>query len=208
MKIPESVKYLKDVKWDVKKGHTIYSEVWTHRLVHWILSGIIKKGEVMVWRGGLSGWYSPEDLPELIPCFEQYEARYRPKKKKRVYIRRKRQIKTILVVDDEPDTCLLLKNLLGEKYQVTTVTTGKEGVRFVKKYKPDLALLDFRLPDIDGLTVLSRIRKINPRTTVAMISAYGDENIKKEAGRFGAFSFLDKPLYQKKIYHVIKKATG
>lgn len=200
-------KYIVDVKWDVKKEHSIYSGVYTHRLVQWISTGKIKKGEVMVWRGGLSGWQKPEVLPELTPYFREWEARQKPKKKKRVCVRRKKDIKTILVIDDEKDTCFLLKNLLGEKYKVNTVTTGREGINFVKKHKPDFVLLDLKLHDMDGLTALSRIRKTSPRTVVTMISAYGDEDIKKDARRYGAFSFLDKPLYQKKIYNVIRRTT-
>lgn len=196
-----------DVKWDVKKGYSVYSEVWTHRLVHWISTGIVKRGDIMVWRGGLSGWTRPEDLSELLPFFRQWEARRRPKKKKKVLIRRKKEIKSILVVDDEPDTCLLLKSLLGDKYEVSTVTTGREGIRHIKKNKPDLTFLDLRLRDMDGLTVLSRIKKASPSTIVSMISAYGDEDVKREAVHYGAFAFLDKPLYQRKVFSVIKRAT-
>lgn len=200
-------KGITDVKWDVKKGASVYTEVWTHRLVHWILKGIIKKGEIMVWRGGLSGWYKPEDLPELKPYFEEWKARHEPRKRKRFVVRRKKEIKSISVIDDEEDTCLLLKKLLGDKYEISTFTEGREGVNYIRRNKPDLVLLDLRLRDIDGLTALSRIRKASPRTVVSMISAYGDENVKKEAKHYGAFSFIDKPLYQKKILSVIRRCT-
>lgn len=201
-------RYIQDVKWDIKKEHRIYTNVYTHRLVHWIANGIIKKGEFIVWRGGLSGWQKPENLPELIPFFKDWQEKQRPKKKKRAYIRRKKTVNTILVIDDEEDTCFLLKNLLGNKYKVDTATTGREGISFARKHKPDFVLLDYRLRNMDGLTALSRIRKASPRTIVAMISAYGDESIKREAKRNGVFGFLDKPLYQKKVFNIIKKATS
>lgn len=199
--------YREDVKWDVKKEKTIYSDVYTHRLVEWIASGKIKRGEVMVWKGGLSGWQKPERLPELMPYFEELEAKQKPKKKKRAYIHRKRNIRDILIIDDEKDTCYLLKSLLGKKYNVNTTTRGREGINFVKKHKPDFVLLDLKLRNMDGLTALSRIKKASPSTVVTIISAYGDDKLKKEAKRCGAFSFLDKPLYQKKVFNTIKKAT-
>lgn len=206
--IRKATEHIEDVKWDVKKGQAIYSSIYTHRLVHWISSGRIKRGEVTVWRGGLSGWVKPEELPELIPYFKQWEERHKPKKKRRLSIHRKKEIKTILVIDDEPDTCSLLKRTLDKKYEVNTVTTGRGGISFVKKHKPDFVFLDLKLNDTDGLTVLSRIKKVSPQTTVTMISAYGDEVVRKEAEDLGAFNFLDKPLFQKKIFNVIKMANA
>ena len=208
MKIAETIKYLKDVKWDIKKAQTIYSDIYTYRLIYWISIGRIKRGEVMVWRGGLSGFVKPESLPELIPYFEQWEAGKKPKKKRRAFVHRKKEIKSILVIDDEEDICRLLKNLLDKKYEVNTATTGRGGINFVKKNKPDLVLLDLKLKDMEGLSVLSRIKQVRPRTIVTMISAYGDEDVKKDAKRFGAFSFVDKPLYQKKIFNAIKRANA
>lgn len=199
--------YIQDVKWDVKKENTVYSNVYTHRLVQWISSGKIKKGEVTVWTGGLSGWHKPEALPELIPYFEEWQAKQRLRRKRRVLIFKKKFIKTIAVIDDEEDTCFLLKNLLGRKYGVNIFTSGRKGINYIKKHKPDLALLDLRLQDVDGLTALSRIKKASPRTIVTMISAYGDDEVKREAMRYGAYSFIDKPLYQRKIFGLIKKIT-
>lgn len=195
---------IEDVKWDVRKDYVIYTEVYTSRLIHWITSGRIKKGEVVVWRGGLSGWTKPETLPELKVFFAQLESRQRPRKRKKALPRRKKQIRTILVVDDEKDTCFLLKNLLEKKYKVYTATRGREGIRLAGKNKPDLILLDLKLPDIDGVTVLARIRKVCPRSIVTMISAYGEDQVKKEAIRGGAAGFIDKPLYQKKIFKAIR----
>jgi len=200
-------KELKDVKWDIRRAQSIYSGIYTHRLVHWITEGRIKKGEVMVWRGGLSGYVKPESLFELIPYFEQWEAAQKPKRKKR-FIHKKREIKSILVIDDEEDICRLLKNFLDKKYEVNTVTTGRGGINFVKNNKPDMVLLDLKLKDMEGLSVLSRIKQSRPRTIVTMISAYGDEDVKKNAKSFGAFGFVDKPLYQKKIVNAIKRANA
>lgn len=205
---PKFITEIKDVKWDVKKEHSIYTEVYTHRLVQWISSGKIKKGEVMVWTGGLSGWQKPEILPDLMPYFKIWEEKQRKRRKRKVYIPRRKEIKSILVVDDEEDICFLLKNLLGEKYKVNTVTTGRAAINYIKSNKPDFTLLDLRLPDMDGLTVLSRIKKISPQTTVSMISAYGDEDVKKEAKRYGAYSFIDKPIYQRKLFNVIRRSVA
>jgi len=196
---------LKDIKWDIWKGHTSYTGIYTNRLIQWILSGGIKKGEVRVWRSGLAAHVPPENLPELKPYFDQWEAKQKRGRKRKVTIHRKKQIKSILVVDDEEDTCSLLKTLLAG-YEVNTVTTGRGAINFVTQNKPDMVLLDLKLGDMDGLKVLSKIKKASPRSLVTMISAYGDENVKKEAKEYGAFSFLDKPLFKKKVFNIIKKA--
>jgi len=196
---------LKDIKWDIWKGHTSYTGIYTNRLIQWILSGGIKKGEVRVWRSGLAAHVPPENLPELKPYFDQWEGKQKRRRKRKITVHRKKEIKSILVVDDEGDTCSLLKTLLAG-YEVNTVTTGRGAINFVTQNKPDMVLLDLKLGDMDGLKVLSKIKKASPRSLVTMISAYGDENVKKEAKEYGAFSFLDKPLFKKKVFNIIKKA--
>ena len=200
-------KYLRDIKWDVKKERGTYSNIYTPRLIQWILKGVIKKGEVLVWRSGFSGWIMPEKLPELIPYFNRYAEKQKLLKEKRLYPDRKKQIESILVIDDEKETCVLFDKLLEREYDVTAVTTGRGGINSVKKNKPDLVFLDLKLKNMYGLSVLTKIKKISPETTVIMISAHGDAHIKKEAKQCGAFAFLDKPIYIKQIWDIIKKVS-
>ena len=58
---------MKDLKYDIRRGADVYRLIYFARLKSWILKGIIKKDEALVWRSGLSGWRKPEELEELKP---------------------------------------------------------------------------------------------------------------------------------------------
>jgi len=64
----------REQKYDVRRGADTYQMIYHSRLKSWILRGMIKRDEALVWRSGLSGWRRPEDLPELKPYFEEREA--------------------------------------------------------------------------------------------------------------------------------------
>jgi CheY-like chemotaxis protein len=201
-----------EIKWDIKRGAQTYRSIFTSRLQRWISTGRVKPGEVVVWRSGLSGWRRPEGLDELLPYFERFEKsrlrkkREKKKKQKEEFLPLKREVKNILVIDDEKDMCWLLSNALRIKgYNVTIATTRKEGMACLKKEPPVLVFLDLKLPDGDGLRLLSKIKKISPQTLVTIISAYGSEEIKEKARKRGAYAFIDKPFTEERILRSIKK---
>ena len=198
----------KEIKWDIKKGAGIYRTIYTSRLCNWIINGIIKEGDVLVWRSGFSGWRKPEELEELKPFFEEYKKRQLRELNKEREVLIPRKIKKILIVDDEKDMCWLLSEALSKrKYKVTTASTGKEGINQIKKETPDLVFLDLKLPDIDGIKILPRIKKINSKIVVCIITAYGTPDLQKEAMNKGAFYFLDKPFSIKEILRVIRESS-
>lgn len=192
-----------DIKWDIRKGSAIYSVVYTPRLASWIVTGKIKKGEAEVWRSGLSGWRKPEDMPELQPYFKRWEKEQL--KARKVFPSLKERIESVLVIDDEEDLdWLLSESLTREGFSVKVAKDGKSGIECVKSYFPDLVLLDEKLPDILGIKVLSKIKEIDPSVVVFMISAYGTDQLKKDARREGAYYFIDKPFGVEKITKAIK----
>ncbi len=112
---------------------------------------------------------------------------------------------TVLIVDDESTICFSLKEAMTDAgYKVTTVSTGEDAVREVNHLSPNIVLLDMKLPDIDGLKVLKKIKKIDASIPVIMMSAYGDISIAVEATRSGAKNFIEKPLNIEKIKIDIK----
>lgn len=198
-----------EIKYDIRRGADVYRQIYSSRLRKWISTGYIKRGEVTVWRSGLSGWRRPEELEELAPCFEsraKIESRVTRKKlPARQVSPAKRSIKNILIIDDEEDLCLLLSEALGRKgYSVTTANTKRRGMACVRKTRPDLILLDLRLRDGDGMNLVSRINKINPAARINIISAYGSDDRKEEAKRKGADGFIDKPFTEEDILKNIK----
>lgn len=111
----------------------------------------------------------------------------------------------ILIVDDERKICEILKDILeGEGYSVDFVLNGYDALRKVQKNGFDLLLLDMKLPDIDGLTVLKRIKEINTEIGVIMISAFGTVSLAVEALKNGADDFIEKPLETDRILTIIK----
>lgn len=194
-----------EIKWDIKRGAGVYRGIYDIRLKNWIFTGKIKQGETLVWRSGFSGWRKPEELSELQSFFKHWEKRQlklrgEEKKQEDQTISLKRKIKNVLVIDDEKDLTLLLSEVLShKKFNVLIANTKKDAIACVKKNPLDLVFLDLKLLDGDGMNVLSKIKKINPKIIVNIISAYGGEEKKEKAKQKGAYRFIDKPFTGKEI---------
>jgi len=205
---------MQEIKWDIRRGAQIYRVIYGSRLKSWISTGKIKRGETMVWRSGFSGWRKPEELPELAPFFESWEklqlssekTRIERKKLQEQVVPQQKQIRNILIIDDEKDLCSLLSDALSAKgYHVATANTRRESMVCLKKESPDLVFLDLKLPDGDGINILSKIRRLCPETIVIIISAYGSEESREEAIKKGAHGFIDKPFTECDILKYIRR---
>lgn len=112
----------------------------------------------------------------------------------------------VLFVDDEP---AILKSLgdyfikLG--HDVYRADTGKAGIAMFEKVKPDVTILDLKLPDISGLEVLKEIRRHH--ATVLMLTGYGEVETAVEAMRLGAENFLTKPVDMGHLAATVEKAA-
>jgi DNA-binding response OmpR family regulator len=101
----------------------------------------------------------------------------------------------VLVVDDEPDAVELLREFLAAKgYEVTTASDGEEALLKVKQDRPHLILLDVRMPRMNGMEVLKRVREIDREVGVIMVTAVNEEETGRQALRMGAFDYITKPL--------------
>ena len=101
----------------------------------------------------------------------------------------------ILVVDDEQDVCDMLEKFLKIKgYEVSTALSGEDALALVKKEKPHIVLLDIRMPEMDGLECLERIKEIDKEIGVIMITALKQEEVGKKAMELGAYDYITKPL--------------
>lgn len=114
--------------------------------------------------------------------------------------------KKILVVDDEQGILDFFNKALNkEGYEVVTALNGLEAIKLVKEGKPDLVILDIKMPGIDGIETLKRIRWLNKKTIVIMLTAYGTLDSAKEALRLGAHDYITKPFKLDYIKEVIKE---
>lgn len=116
-------------------------------------------------------------------------------------------MKSILVVDDEKETCVWLKRALEHrKYNVLVAEDGPRALDIAASESLDLVLLDIKMPGMDGLTVLGKLKEHAADLPVIMISAHGDIETAVEATKQGAFDFLPKPLDLEKLFIVVRNA--
>ena len=113
--------------------------------------------------------------------------------------------KTVLIVDDEEIIRDFFKRTLSE-YRVLTAASGEEALYIVKKDRPDLVLLDLKMPGIDGIETLRRIKNIDPSIAVIILSAHGTLKTSLEAARLGAYDSIAKPFDLEEMKLVIKEA--
>jgi two-component system nitrogen regulation response regulator GlnG len=116
---------------------------------------------------------------------------------------------TLLVVDDEPNILYsLTKSLRSAALTVVTAPSAKEGIELVRTRPPDAVLLDVRLPDMSGLEAFDRIRALDPRLPVVLITAHTTTETAIEAMKRGAFEYLLKPLDLHQLRHVVGRAIN
>lgn len=116
-------------------------------------------------------------------------------------------MKRILVIDDDTYICILLENLLKKNgYEADAAMSGKKGLQKIAKEKYDLVLLDFRLPDGNGLEVLESIKKISPSLPVIIITAYADVRSAVKLIQNGATDYVIKPLRPDELLSLVRLA--
>jgi two-component system, NtrC family, response regulator AtoC len=114
----------------------------------------------------------------------------------------------ILIIDDDTAMLELLDRSLSRKgYRVLTGRTGKEGLKISRDNQVDLVLLDVNLPDIEGVQVLKKLKKSNPKAAVIMITAHGEVETAVESMRLGAFDYVTKPFGIEEIELLLSNAV-
>ncbi|MCF8019559.1 MAG: response regulator [Vallitaleaceae bacterium] len=116
--------------------------------------------------------------------------------------------KKILIVDDEKNIRMTVKNCLDEEdYLVEIAVNGEEGFDKIKNTHYDLVLLDIKMPGLSGMEVLKKMRESESSASVVMMTAYGTVENAVEAMKLGAVDFLSKPFTPDEIRSVVKKVT-
>ncbi|HUL72329.1 MAG TPA: sigma-54 dependent transcriptional regulator [Vicinamibacterales bacterium] len=114
----------------------------------------------------------------------------------------------ILVVDDEPAIRDTMRMILEyDDYEVLLAGSGQEGLSLAEQESPDLVFLDIKMPGLDGLEVLSRLRGTNEALPVVIVSAHGSTTTALEAGRLGAFRFIEKPLSKDYVLDAVREGV-
>lgn len=101
----------------------------------------------------------------------------------------------ILVVDDESDVRELLSKFLTRRgYEVNTANDGMAAIEAIRDSRPDIVLLDIRLPKIDGLSVLQQLRDESANVAIITMSGIADEDTARKSLELGAADFITKPF--------------
>ena len=99
----------------------------------------------------------------------------------------------VLIIDDEADYLSVMKERLESwGYEVILAQGGKEGLTAAKEESPDIIILDYFMPDMDGTAVLKEIRKFNKSLAVIMLTAHADVKNIKDAQKWGVSAFIPK----------------
>lgn len=116
----------------------------------------------------------------------------------------------ILVVDDAAFMRMMIKDILSKNgYEV--VGEASDGAQAIEKFKessPDLITMDITMPEMDGITALKEIKKLDPSAKVIMCSAMGQQAMVIDAIQAGAKDFIVKPFQADRVIEAIKKTLG
>ena len=113
----------------------------------------------------------------------------------------------ILVVDDEEIVCLSCRRILTEEgYEVHTCLSGQEGLSLLAEEALDLAIIDLKMPGMDGMELLQAIKRDHPHLPVIMITGYSTVESAVEAMKSGACDYLPKPFTPNQVEMIVKKA--
>ena len=126
-----------------------------------------------------------------------------------------RNLRKVLIVDDEETlTWSMAKSLSKDKdkFEVIIANNGSEAINLLRRNEIDIVISDIRMPDINGLDLLVKIRKEYPQTRVIIMTAYGSSDVQKEANRRGSLFYVEKPFeisdIRKIIIDLIAKKKG
>lgn len=122
---------------------------------------------------------------------------------------RVRMDKKVLVVDDEPLFCEMVRRFLeGRGYSVVEAYDGDQALVVYDQARPDVILLDVRMPGKDGLQVLRELKVIDPAASVIMVAAVRDEELARMARAEGALEYITKPVDLDYLDSVIATTMG
>ncbi len=115
----------------------------------------------------------------------------------------------ILVVDDNEEQVSIIKKALNaEGYSVSPATSGALALSILEKEKVDVLVCDMSMPEMDGITLLKKVKEIYPGMPVIIITAFGDWGKYAEALREGAAEFLSKPFKMEELMKTIRKVLS
>lgn len=119
-----------------------------------------------------------------------------------------KRLPLVLIVDDEPDMCWVLTNLLGEEnFELKVAQTGETALNLVESTRFDIALLDVKLTDMDGLDLARRMKAIDGSVNIVMMSGYyytDDVDIREALDNGSIMAFISKPFVHEEVMEILR----
>jgi two-component system chemotaxis response regulator CheY len=118
--------------------------------------------------------------------------------------------KRVLITDDAMFMRMTLRNILTQNgFEIAgEAASGREAVELFRQTSPDIVTMDITMPEMDGITALKEIRKIDPAAVVIMCTAMGQKNLVVEAIQAGAKDFIVKPFQPARVVESLQKFGG
>src|ERR1700758_3692449 len=115
----------------------------------------------------------------------------------------------LLLIDDEADVQYSFRRIFDSpEIELTTAASGEEGLKLIPRLKPDLVIMDVRMGGINVLESLRRIRKIDSKLLVILMTSYGTTRTAIEAMKLGAYDYLLKPFDVVKLKDIVNNEIG
>ena len=116
------------------------------------------------------------------------------------------KIKLLLVDDEKGFADIIAKRMSKRDIDVTKAYSGTEALQAIRKADFDVAVLDLKMEDMDGIEILKIFKKMDPDLAVIMLTGHGSEEAAKNGIKFGAFDYLTKPCDLEELLTKIRKA--
>ena len=116
----------------------------------------------------------------------------------------------ILIVEDEENVATTLQYMLKKLpcCDITIAGGGEQALRLFERQPFDLLITDYKMPDMDGMTLAARVQQSYPQTVIIMITAYGDDALREQAAHISVQHVLDKPVELVEIRSAALEALG
>src|SRR5215470_55578 len=114
----------------------------------------------------------------------------------------------VLVVDDEEGPREAIRMILKPLYDVHTAGSGEEALAALPELQPDIVFMDLKMPKMDGVQLLERVKAVDPEVEVVMITAYASLDTVQRAMRFGALDYLVKPFAPRELQDAAERALA
>ena len=118
-----------------------------------------------------------------------------------------RQLKILLVDDEEGYVNVLAKRMTKRQVEVSVALSGSEAIQTLRKKDFDVAVVDLKMEDMDGIEVLKIFKKMDPELPVVMLTGHGSEKAARDGLALGAFDYLTKPCDLEDLLATITKAA-